>query len=763
MPTQLWTTTPTAADDFLIGSAGNNVIDGGSGDDYIIGDSILPFLTGTSTDPLNPANIDNSAKWTTDENPFVTDFNVPYTQLYVTAVAGQKAYSSVTIGAGETITIDIDFGIHPIGSDADLMVILLDANGNPVANNDDHGILDPGSQNTWDSYLTYTNNTGSTQTFTIVFQEFGDDNNFEGGETFVADISVTGHSATGSAVPGNDTLTGGIGDDTIAGQGGADTLSGGDGADTLFGGSGNDSIDGGTGLDTAGYSDATAGVNVNLIGGTATGGAGNDALTSIENLIGSRYNDNLSGDDSFNTIRAGSGNDTVYGLAGFDQLYGEDGDDTIYGGDDSDVIYGDNTNNSLVFFNNTLVGGGGNDSLYGWHGNDTLFGNEGNDSIVEGGGDDTISGGTGVDWLYYNYSSGGPVTVNLGVTTAQNTGGGGIDTISGIENLYGTGSNDTLTGTGGANTLEGAYGNDVLNGGAGNDLLLGDDGDDTINGGGGNDTASYTNTYSATTAGVIVDLTIAGAQNTANSGMDTLSGVENLIGSYYDDQLSGTGGNNRIEGGNGNDVINGRGGDDTLKGDDGNDTLIGGTGNDVLGGGNGNDTASYFNSGSAVTVNLATAGAQNTVGSGFDTLAGIENLTGSNFDDTLTGNGGVNILTGGGGDDTLTGGAAADQFVFNSALNVITNVDSITDFQHTIDKIELDHTIFGAAGADGTLAAAAFYSGAAAHDATDRIIYDSTTGNIYYDADGNGGGGAILFAHVDPGTTLNNSDFEIFG
>src|SRR5207237_882660 len=132
--------------------------------------------------------------------------------------------------------------------------------------------------------------------------------------------------------------------------------------------------------------------------------------------------------------------------------------------------------------------------------------------------------------------------------------------------------------------------------------------------------------------GVTVDLNLqGGAQNTIAAGSDTLIGFENLIGSALSDTLTGDGNANIIEGG---------------------------LGNDILAGGLGNDTASYAGAAAGVTVSLALQGAgQNTVNAGTDTLSGFENLQGSGFNDSLTGDANANTLTGGAGDDTLNPGA----------------------------------------------------------------------------------------------------------
>ena len=117
------------------------------------------------------------------------------------------------------------------------------------------------------------------------------------------------------------------------------------------------------------------------------------------------------------------------------------------------------------------------------------------------------------------------------------------------------------------------------------------------------------------------------------------------------------------------------------------------------------------------------------------TLTGTGNInaTGNSANNTLTGNTGNNVLNGGAGNDVLIGGAGADTFLFNTALSAATNVDTIDDFSVPADTIRLEDAIFAALGATGTLAAAAFHIGAAAADASDRIIYNSVTGALTYD------------------------------
>ncbi|MCW1918050.1 hypothetical protein NX862_04730 [Rhodobacter sp. KR11] len=136
------------------------------------------------------------------------------------------------------------------------------------------------------------------------------------------------------------------------------------------------------------------------------------------------------------------------------------------------------------------------------------------------------------------------------------------------------------------------------------------------------------------------------------------------------DTVSAGAGHDKIYGGNGNDSLDGGAGNDSLYGEAGNDTLMGGAGNDILDGGDGTDLASYASSTAAVNVNLATA-----VSSGGyaadDTLTGIENLTGSSYNDTLTGDSNANAITGGAGADSIDGGTGNDQLFGGSGNDTV--------------------------------------------------------------------------------------------
>lgn len=507
---------------------------------------------------------------------------------------------------------------------------------------------------------------------------------------------------------GNDTLNGNSTNNILQGNGGNDTLNGNDGDDSLYG----HSLVSGGGLST----------ETNIL----NGGDGDDTLygsDGIDSLNGGAGDDFIRGNGSNDTINGGSGIDKVSYFAATGSVFinlttgfvsGADGTDTLTGIENlsgsnfSDSLTGDSSNNSID-------GHDGNDSIRGAAGDDTLNGGNGNDNIRGDTGNDTINGGNGLDFLYGNSLLSGD-----GPTTETNI----------------------INGDDGNDFIYGSNGNDTINGGADNDLIRGNGGNDNINGGTGIDTVNYLSAASGVTAN------LSTGQSSGGDGNDTLTNIENLQGSNFNDILTGdsnanvmdgNGGNDSLRGGAGNDRLNGGTGNDSLYGNtlttggglatetnslnggngndliygsDGNDIILGGNGNDFIRGNGGNDFinggtgidwASYFHATGSVTVNLTTGRSSGADGS--DTLFSIESLSGSSFNDILTGNSNNNVINGNNGNDTVRGtdgndtisGNDGDDILYGSSLT--TGGGTATE-TNTLNGGAGDDAIYGADGND---------------------------------------------------------------
>ena len=172
----------------------------------------------------------------------------------------------------------------------------------------------------------------------------------------------------------------------------------------------------------------------------------------------------------------------------------------------------------------------------------------------------------------------------------------------------------------------------------------------------------------------------------------------------------------------------------------------------------------------AAQSSLATATLQIRDAAGNSTTAQPTFILGSNLADSLTGNSTANFLygfsgkdtlDGGGGNDTLTGGLGRDTFRFSSKPNSKNNRDRITDFNVVEDRIQLENAVFTALPTTGTLAARAFISGSSFTTTAQRIRYESTTGNLFYDPDGNGTAASVNFAILSTGLAMTNSQFNV--
>ena len=484
-------------------------------------------------------------------------------------------------------------------------------------------------------------------------------------------------------------------------------------------------------------------------------------------------------------------------------------------GDGADTIKG----NALA---NYLDAGAGDDSITAGDGDDTLVAGEGNDTIDGGGGNDTlVLGGTLVDYKFFftdtqgfsfSYSGTG---VDL-VRNVENFAFSDI-TKSADDLLNNPTAGLSLNGDDKVNKLKGSSGNDVIHAGAGADVLTGAGGADLLDGGAGADqmtggTGNDIYVVDNVSDKVIEDAGAAGGIDLVRASVSyTLPvNVENLELTGTGN-LSGTGNaaDNLITGNPGNNLLNGKGGTDSIDGGEGSDIyVVGATAehpaaefNDT--GTDGVDEVRFSDKAGStlklyagdtgierVVIGTGTAAAASVTGStalnvdaadmpdGITLIgnAGANRLTGTEFADVITGGGGNDTLIGGAGEDTLNGGAGndvltggegADCFVFNSVLNSTSNKDRLTDFEPGIDKINLSLAIFKALGsATGEMGEERFWAAADAvkgHDLDDRIVYNTSTGVLYYDADGSKSGLPVQIAVV--GITehpeLSYGDFQL--
>ncbi|MGO4125379.1 calcium-binding protein [Inquilinus sp. YAF38] len=546
-------------DDIAIGWSGDDVIRGGAGADVIIG-GLLNLAGIITLSGVDASDYTTSVAGVTIDLSTLVNLTLPILGINVQLTGASQGFGGDAQG-------DYLVGIvNLLGSDTGGDNLT----GSAAANN----LNGQGGDDTLDGQGGNDTLIGGAGDDTLVGG--GGADSLNGGTGFdTADYSgsatpVTVNLLTGTGTGGDaqgDTLTG---VERVIGSAGNDTLTGSAGDDTLIGGAGADAINGNGGVDTVDYSGSSAGVTVDLTAGTGVGGdAQGDTLTNIENVDGTAFVDHLYGNASDNTLNGRESDDTLRGGAGADVLNGDAGSDfanyqgsaaavtvnlltdtasggdatgdqlnsieNLYGSSNDDFLTGDNARN--------IIGGElGNDTLVGNAGDDSLSGEAGNDSLDGGDGADRLVGGDGVDVA---------------------SGGANNDSIDG-----GTGD-DTLNGGAGDDTISGGTGIDTINGDDGNDYIEGGAGADTINGGAGIDTTSYANS----SAGVVVNLQ-AGTGAFGDAEGDSLVGVEQAMGSGFNDVIAGTAGNNTLWGLAGNDQLSGGNGADTLKGGAGNDTFV---------------------------------------------------------------------------------------------------------------------------------------------------------------------------------------------
>lgn len=304
-----------------------------------------------------------------------------------------------------------------------------------------------------------------------------------------------------------------------------------------------------------------------------------------------------------------------------------------------------------------------------------------------------------------------------------------IDGNGGNDVLKGLGGRDTLLGGAGNDTLDGGKGADTMSGGAGNDTYLVDDAKDLISEAQQDGTADTVLTSVSYALRDIANVEVLKTTNAAGTGAINLTGAA----------LAQT-----LVGNNGSNVLDGKGGADTMQGLNGNDTyVVDNAGDKVVEAANGGTDTVHASVSYALAANIETLK--------LDGAANI-NATGNASANTIVGNAGVNVLTGLGGNDT---------FVFTS-LPATGKADHIADFANASgnnDVFRLDDVGFSLKA--GALAADAFFLGTKAHDASDRIVYNKATGDLFFDADGSGAKAAVLLANVDNHASLTAADFIV--
>jgi Ca2+-binding RTX toxin-like protein len=529
----------------------------------------------------------------------------------------------------------------------------------------------------------------------------------------------------------------------------------------------------------------TLGNNVEYL--TLTGAA---ALNGTGNALSNR----IVGNSGANRLTGLAGNDTLDGAAGADTMVGGVGDDSYYvnsGADAVTELVGAGTDRVYSSVSHVLAGnvehltltgaaainGTGNalsNSLLGNAAANNLSGGAGNDTLNGGLGNDVLAGGTGNDSYYL--SAGDVVSEAAAAGTDTIYAGFSYTLGTQFENLVLTGTAANGTGNAAANALTGNAAANRLTGNAGNDTLNGGAGIDTLIGGTGNDSFYVT-------AGDVVTEAAAGGTDTVYAGFTYTLGtqLENLVltgaaavnatGNAVANVLTGNAAANRLTGLAGNDTLNGGAGVDTMSGGADNDSYYVNLASDLVVEASGAGTDTVYASASYTLVDnverltlLGTAALSatgNTLANLLTGNAAANLLSGSSGNDTLSGGAGNDTLVGGAGNDSLIGGAGLDIYRFASPLSASSNVDRLSGFASVDDRLQLDNAVFTAIGPLGQLAAGAYRIGAAAADSSDRIVYNQSTGQLFYDADGSGAGAQILFATVSAGTTVVLSDLWV--
>ena len=632
-------------DDTLVGGGGNDTLDGGSGFDEASYEGHLAIVDADLALGLAKLFARNAAPGAA---PFETDVLRDIEALY-----GGKS-SDILRGDAKANRLHGADGDDMLDGRAGDDSLFGDGGNDTLTGGTGRDTLDGGEGLDLVSF--------AGETLAVVADLGGDSGNPGAsiGGVNDADVWINVEGLLGGS--GDDRLFGNAQANVLDGAAGNDHLQGRDGADTLRGSTGSDTLDGGAGKDLADYSRLAEAVHADLGSGRARGlSAGSnkvDTLIAVEDLRGSALDDWLVGDALANQLEGGAGNDTLDGGAGNDVLDGGAGTDLLRGGAGDDTFL-------MPSGGDTLDGGGGFDilqlprnpmpgdmvsinlasgvfsmgsesgtvtlrsieAIFGGKTTSVLIGDDADNwleggTVVGGGGNDTLKGGV----IDYRLES-ADITARLvdGAGTGAGAGSvrfaGQLDTIVSVYSLLLGAGNDSVD----ASSVS------FVDGGAGNDWLSARD----MTGGLGDDTLQGSRArYSEATGAVIVNLAEGWARGAA--GQDRLIDVRDVVGSAFNDRLSGDASANALSGGAGDDVLEGGAGNDHLEGGSGRNTLLGGEGDDLL-----------WDSGVG---SLLDGGAGNDT---FIAAGGADALLGGPGDDRFMVSAGVKHIDGGAGYDVL--------------------------------------------------------------------------------------------------------------
>ena len=621
-----------AGNDTLYGRAGSNLMAGGSGDDQYVVESAADMVieeAGEGNDRIY-VNFSYALAAGLSVETLSTGFDAGTTAIDLSGnelantLLGNAGANALTGGGGNDVlegkddadTLDggADDDILYGGAGNDTLYGRGGTNYLEGGAGDDHYVVDNGADLVVEhagegndrvyASVSYALAAGvSVETLSTILNEGGGAIDLIGNELA---NTIIGNAAANllDGGAGNDVLEGKDGDDTLRGGANDDILYGGEANDHLHGGTGTNHFEGGAGddfyylesatdsvVETAGQGSdrILASLSYTLAAGLSveTLSTNDDAGTAAINLIGNELANTIIGNAGANLLSGGDGSDILEGRDGNDTLDGGANDDALYGGAGNDTLYGRAGTNQME-------GGGGDDQYIVDSSSDVVVehAGEGNDRIYASA-SYALLAGMSVETLSTNLNA-GTASINLAGNALANTVFGN----AGSNILDGDDGNDLLDGKEGNDTLRGGAHNDILYGREGNDLLFGGTGTNYLDGGIGDDeyvVESSTDTVMEL-AGQGNDRVYAAVSFALASGLsvETLSttlhiGTDaiNLTGNELANTITGNAGTNVLNGGGGNDVLDGREGNDTLYGGANDDILYGREGNDLLYGGAG--------------------------------------------------------------------------------------------------------------------------------------------------------------------------------